>query len=73
MDDPTSKAFLTSRRSVAEGFSTTAATRALARRLGVDMPITEQLYSVLYEERTLQDAVRLLVDREFKDELLGLP
>ncbi len=68
----TAEAFLASRRSVAEGFSTTAAAWALARRLGVDMPITEQIHSVLHEGRSLDDAVRLLVDRDFKDELLGL-
>ncbi len=64
--------YLASRRSVAEGFYTSAATYELARRLGVDMPITEQVYHVLHQGRPLLDALKLLVTRDFKEELLGI-
>jgi glycerol-3-phosphate dehydrogenase (NAD(P)+) len=34
---------------VAEGVTTTLAARNLARNLGLEMPITERIYQVLYE------------------------
>ncbi len=46
-------------RQVAEGVRTTRSVRSLARRLGVEMPITEEVYRVLYRgkppARTLDD------------------
>ena len=42
------KEYLASKRSVAEGFSTSAAAHALAQKLGVEMPITENVYDVLH-------------------------
>jgi glycerol-3-phosphate dehydrogenase (NAD(P)+) len=64
--------YLASKRSVAEGYFTAAAAWALAQKLGVDMPITEQVYHVLYERRPLGDALRILMERGFKDELQGI-
>lgn len=66
------KAYLASQRSVAEGYYTAAAARALAQKLGVDMPITENVYAVLHEGRPLTDAVRMLLERTYKDELAGI-
>jgi len=37
-------------RMVAEGVKTTESARDLARRLGVDMPITEKVYQILYHD-----------------------
>jgi glycerol-3-phosphate dehydrogenase (NAD(P)+) len=65
-------AYLASVRSVAEGFFTAAATHHLAQKLGVDMPITEQVYHVLHEGRPLLEAFKLLVTRAHKDELTGV-
>lgn len=56
-------------RMVAEGVGTTAAARALARKTGVEMPITEQMYSVLYENRSPKDALRELMERRLKAEV----
>jgi glycerol-3-phosphate dehydrogenase (NAD(P)+) len=64
--------YLASRRSVAEGFHTSAAAYALARKLGVEMPITENVYHVLHEKRPLLEALRLLLERSSKDELQGI-
>jgi len=64
--------YLSGRRTVAEGFSTCAATHALATRRGVEMPITEQVFHVLHRGRPLAEAVDRLVERQFKDELAGL-
>jgi glycerol-3-phosphate dehydrogenase (NAD(P)+) len=66
------KEYLASRRTVAEGYWTSAATHALAHKRGVDMPITEQVYHVLHQGRPLLEALRMLVTREFKDELVGI-
>jgi glycerol-3-phosphate dehydrogenase (NAD(P)+) len=57
-----------STRMVAEGVSTTAVTRTLARRLGIEMPITEQMHAVLYEGRAPRDAIRELMERRLKGE-----
>ena len=65
-------AYLERQRSVAEGFSTAAAARGLARTLGVDMPITEQVYQVLHQGRPLLEAVRQLLERDYKEELEGI-
>ena len=65
-------AYLASKRSVAEGYFTAAAAWALAQKLGVDMPITEQVYRVLHERRPLPEAVAALVERAHKDELEGI-
>jgi glycerol-3-phosphate dehydrogenase (NAD(P)+) len=66
------KEYLASRRSVAEGFFTSAAAHRLSQKLDVDMPITEHVYHVLHRGRPLLEAVRLLITRESKEELLGI-
>ncbi|MBI4458874.1 MAG: NAD(P)-dependent glycerol-3-phosphate dehydrogenase [Acidobacteria bacterium] len=48
---------------VAEGVYTTSAARQLASLKGVEMPITEQMYTVLYETQKPRDAVRELMER----------
>jgi glycerol-3-phosphate dehydrogenase (NAD(P)+) len=65
-------AYLAAHRSVAEGFFTAAAAQALSKKLAVEMPITEQVFHVLHGARPLQDAVRLLITRDFKQELYGI-
>jgi glycerol-3-phosphate dehydrogenase (NAD(P)+) len=57
-----------SMRMVAEGVATTAATLELARQLGVEMPITEQMHAVLYEARSPREAIRELMERRLKHE-----
>jgi glycerol-3-phosphate dehydrogenase (NAD(P)+) len=64
--------YLASQRSVAEGYYTAAAATALARKIHVEMPITENVYAVLHEGRPLADAVRMLLERTYKDELIGI-
>ncbi len=54
---------------VAEGVGTAREVRALAHRLGVDMPITEQVYRVLFEGLAPRDAVAALLRREPKQEI----
>lgn len=66
------QAYLASVRSVAEGYWTSAAAWALAQKLDVDMPITEQVFHVLHKGRPLPEALQLLVTRGHKDELAGI-
>ncbi|MBC7926598.1 MAG: NAD(P)-dependent glycerol-3-phosphate dehydrogenase [Bryobacteraceae bacterium] len=53
---------------IAEGVDTTAAALALARRLGVEMPITEQMDLVLRERKPPREAIRHLMDRRLRRE-----
>ena len=53
---------------VAEGIYTARSAYELARQNGVDMPITEQVYRILYEDRTPQQAVTELMSRALKEE-----
>ncbi|MDP9352497.1 MAG: NAD(P)-dependent glycerol-3-phosphate dehydrogenase, partial [Chloroflexota bacterium] len=54
---------------VAEGVQTTRAARELAGRFGVEMPITEQTYQVLFEGKDVGQALRDLTFREPRGEL----
>ena len=53
---------------VAEGVRTAASAYALARREGVEMPITEEVYRVLYEGRSPVDALDALMRRPLRHE-----
>jgi glycerol-3-phosphate dehydrogenase (NAD(P)+) len=53
---------------VAEGVLTTNAALGLAAQQGIEMPITEQIYAVLHEEKSPQDAIRELMSRPGKEE-----
>ena len=53
---------------VAEGVKTTRSCHALAKQLQVEMPILEQMYQVLYENKRCEDAVRELFQRDLKRE-----
>ena len=53
---------------IAEGVKTTEAALELAGRHGVEMPITEQMYAILYEGRSPDDALRALMSRDPKPE-----
>ncbi|MFO8011054.1 MAG: NAD(P)H-dependent glycerol-3-phosphate dehydrogenase [Dehalococcoidia bacterium] len=60
---------LDSMSGIAEGVDTTIATLRLARNLGVEMPIAEQVYRVLFEGLPVAEAVPALMERELKHEL----
>jgi glycerol-3-phosphate dehydrogenase (NAD(P)+) len=49
---------------VAEGVRTTLSTWQLANKLGVEVPITEQTYRILYEDKDPRRAVTELMQRE---------
>jgi glycerol-3-phosphate dehydrogenase (NAD(P)+) len=59
---------LSNMRMVAEGVNTAKSTVALARKLNVEMPIAEKMYSVLHEGLKPQDAMADLMERRLREE-----
>lgn len=53
---------------VIEGVSTTKAAYELASSLNIEMPITETIYSILYNDADLREAIENVMTREFKSE-----
>ncbi len=56
---------------VAEGVETVKSAFKLSRRLNVDMPITKEVYSVLYKGKSPKKAVKDLMTRPLKSEKIG--
>jgi glycerol-3-phosphate dehydrogenase (NAD(P)+) len=65
----TLQAILADMKMVAEGVKNTSSIRALAKRVGVEMPITEQMYAMLYENKSPRQVVADLMTRGLKAEL----
>ncbi|NNF05377.1 MAG: NAD(P)-dependent glycerol-3-phosphate dehydrogenase [Candidatus Eisenbacteria bacterium] len=55
---------------VAEGVRTTAAAKELADRLGVEMPIVNEVHAVLFEGKDPSAAIESLMSRQLKAEAL---
>jgi len=55
-------------RSVAEGANTSLAGAALGKRLGIELPIIEQVCAVLFRGRAPREAIAELMGRELKSE-----
>ncbi|MCJ2166300.1 NAD(P)-dependent glycerol-3-phosphate dehydrogenase [Pseudodesulfovibrio sp. S3-i] len=55
-------------RAVAEGVKTTKSLFHLSKKLGVELPITDQIYSILYEGKDPATATKDLMSRNLKDE-----
>jgi glycerol-3-phosphate dehydrogenase (NAD(P)+) len=55
-------------RAEAEGVQTTRSASALAARHGVEMPITQQVYAVLFQGKPAPDALADLMSRTQKKE-----
>jgi glycerol-3-phosphate dehydrogenase (NAD(P)+) len=53
---------------IAEGVRNTRSVYLLARRLGVEMPIVEQMHQVMYHGKQPSEAVRDLMQRSLKPE-----
>lgn len=53
---------------VAEGVLTTNAAIGLAKKMGIEMPITEQMYAILHDGKPPKDAIRELMLRPGKVE-----
>jgi glycerol-3-phosphate dehydrogenase (NAD(P)+) len=55
-------------RSVAEGANTSKAGAALAKRMGVELPIIEKVCEVLFQGKAARDGIAELMARELKSE-----
>lgn len=55
-------------REVAEGVKTTQAIYDLSRQLNVEMPITESVYELLYQNKPAREALNELMSRPLRDE-----
>jgi len=55
-------------KTVAEGVKTAKAARELARKNGIEMPIVEEMYKILYEGKDPRQATKDLMGRELKGE-----
>lgn len=53
---------------VAEGVKTSESIHLLAKELGLDLPICEHVYQVLFENKPIKQAILELQTRELKDE-----
>ncbi|MEJ5300944.1 MAG: NAD(P)H-dependent glycerol-3-phosphate dehydrogenase [Thermodesulforhabdaceae bacterium] len=60
---------LSDMRMVAEGVKTAKSVYFLAKEVGVEMPICEQVYAILYEGQDPREAVKILMTRTLKHEL----
>ncbi len=58
-------------KSVAEGVPTAESAYQLSKKYGIDMPIVEQIYKVLYEDKEVFVAVKDLMERTLKSEFYG--
>lgn len=54
---------------VVEGVKTTRAAYQLAAQYGIEMPITEQLYEVLFNDQPLERAIEVLMGRTKTNEM----
>jgi glycerol-3-phosphate dehydrogenase (NAD(P)+) len=61
---------LESQKTVVEGYYTTDAAYSLAKSLSVEMPITEELYRVIYEGKDIITSIGDIQKREIKEERL---
>ena len=59
---------LAGKRSVAEGYESAPAVRELARKMGVDMPISLAVAALLAGETTVPEVVDSLLSRPLKAE-----
>ncbi|NQU43317.1 NAD(P)-dependent glycerol-3-phosphate dehydrogenase, partial [bacterium] len=53
---------------VVEGARTARSAKALAEKHGIEMPIVNEVYAVIYQNKKPEDAVRHLMEREAKPE-----
>jgi glycerol-3-phosphate dehydrogenase (NAD(P)+) len=55
-------------KNVVEGYYTIDAAHNLSRKLGIDMPITEELFKILYEGKDIKTSLQDIIKRGFKEE-----
>ncbi len=56
---------------VAEGIKTSKSVYDLSKKLGVEMPISDQVYQVIHEDKDARQAVKDIMSRDLKREMLS--
>ena len=59
---------LSEMRMVAEGVKTAKSIYNLSRKIGVEMPICQETYNILYNDVSPEEAARKLMSRDLKQE-----
>ena len=59
---------LAATRSVVEGAATCQSVMDLSSQCGVEMPITESIYSIIQKQKTVKEAIAALMSRQLKAE-----
>jgi len=59
---------IANQRQVVEGYYTVNASFTLSKKLKVDMPITEELYRIVFEKKELRNSLADITNRGFKGE-----
>lgn len=67
----TLKEISNSMKMVAEGIYTAKAAYHLSKKIGVEMPITEVVYKIIYEGTNVNESISILMGRKLKSELYG--
>ncbi len=62
------KEILEEMNEVAEGVKTTKSAYDLSKKLGVSMPITEEVYKMIYEDKSPKEVMKDLMSRDLKRE-----
>jgi glycerol-3-phosphate dehydrogenase (NAD(P)+) len=65
----TLKEILSEMTMVAEGVKNASSVYNLSRKMGVDMPISQEVYHILYDGVAPQEAVHRLMTRDLRDEM----
>jgi glycerol-3-phosphate dehydrogenase (NAD(P)+) len=65
------KDILDQTKSVAEGVATAESAFELSKKYNIEMPIIEQIYKVLYEDKDPYFAAKDLMERSLKAEFYG--
>jgi len=60
---------ISSMKMIAEGIKTSQAAYKLAQKMGIEMPITTEVYHIIYEGKDPRRAVKDLMTRQLKEEL----
>lgn len=63
---------LSSQKAVAEGYVTAKSVHNLSKKMNVDMPISEAVYRVCYEDADIKEEALKLMTRDKKDEFSGI-
>ncbi len=62
------KDIIENQKNVVEGYYTVNAAYHLSKKLAIEMPMTEELFHIIYEGKDIQASLQNIITREFKEE-----